>query len=451
MWILVQYFRLIKIIVLCAILISISDEVSGEIDAEWFPSEVVKSVLLDNRCKEECDDRKPRWAPKRKVVVFESIGRGEVSYQELSFIDLDKEGTPTVGMPTVFIRSETKPFSSFYELNEDFYSDKKEERFYSSYISWTLGSETEIKKDDKIETKIIPILIFNKGINEIDTHKIDATSPSILLSLEKKEEGNITYLRCCKGTNTFYLKEGKQIISTSTNVEDKDWEAVVVINGDCSRDKKVVFTSNMAGFCDLYIFELPKKGPVTDLSVIKRLTFDDRMEISPKWLSDGRSIVYSSYKDNNENICLIPDIFAREIEPIQLTTDTTTYELNPVFSPDGKMIAFYSTPDGNKYDLCLIKSNGENMRKIAEDVFKTDIYGPCWTGTSTLIYILASQDKIEVQNVISGEKKAIQTQDAVMGDIDAIYDSFRDRVLVTYSAIDKNTRRKRIFVRWFSL
>lgn len=230
---------------------------------------------------------------------------------------------------------------------------------------------------------------------------------------------------------------------------------MININSDCSKNREVVFISNLANNeLDLYTFNLPERDELKDLSIIRRLTYDSGVEINPKWSPDGSSIIYSYYKDTNVDIYLISAPSSNTTTPIPIATDTITNECNPTFSPDGKMIAYYSTMDGEKYDLWVTKNNGGDKTKVANNVYKCDIYGPCWLpyeGTPILIYIYATQDIIEMQEVISGRKEKIITGDKIMSDIDCFYNIPNKRIIITYSAVDENTRRKRIFIKEFPI
>lgn len=393
----------------------------------WIKNDI-KKVLLDARKEEKRDDIRPRWIGENLIVVFESIGKEKDYYQELAYINLSAVGS--------------------FHVSPIIKSDKKE--LYASYISYVpTGTPTE-----SVE------FIFISGF-ELLRGKISPLTPrdinysSLLSSLEKKKVGNIIFIRSQdKRDQLFYLKDDEGIIrGTSTTLSNEDWEPIVNRNGDCSKDKKVVFVSTIAGTDgDVYFFKLPEAATATNLLELKRLTFDNALEINPKWSPDCKSIVYSSYKDDNADIYLIRDIDVTR-ERIRLTTETTTYECNPTFSPDGKMIAFYSTNDGINYDLWVMDNNGGNKKKIAENVLKTDVYGPCWLSCEipTLIYIYNTQDKIEIQNVLTGRKTLLITGDCIMSDIDSIISYHEGKILIVYSALDNRTYRKRIFIKEFDI
>lgn len=123
------------IIGLFSLLLIYSEADSADIEATWTTN--LQHNLLDKRSNEECDDIRPRWAQDKIVVVFESIVKGKIGYQELLYMDPTK--TPSVASFTKWNSKRQKnPLFSFPE--------KEESRFYTSYISWIRSTETTQKK-----------------------------------------------------------------------------------------------------------------------------------------------------------------------------------------------------------------------------------------------------------------------------------------------------------------
>ena len=65
------------------------------------------------------------------------------------------------------------------------------------------------------------------------------------------------------------------------------------------------------------------------------------------WSADGKSIAYSHGKSPEVNDNVYSDISLIDVESgtIKSIAATGAGETNPLFSPDGKMIAYYSTSD----------------------------------------------------------------------------------------------------------
>lgn len=79
----------------------------------------------------------------------------------------------------------------------------------------------------------------------------------------------------------------------------------------------------------------------------KQITKDNRNVNAFDWAPDGKQIAYSHGKSQivNENVhsdISIVDIASGEVKPI---AKTNAGETNPLFSPDGKLLAYYSTED----------------------------------------------------------------------------------------------------------
>ena len=90
-------------------------------------------------------------------------------------------------------------------------------------------------------------------------------------------------------------------------------------------------------------------------------TFAHAMAVTPLWMRDvrispdGKEIVFC-YKGD------IYKVSAKGGEAVQLTTQDS-YESSPVWSPDGKQIAFASDRFGNT-DVFVMPANGGSARRL---------------------------------------------------------------------------------------
>ena len=95
----------------------------------------------------------------------------------------------------------------------------------------------------------------------------------------------------------------------------------------------------------------------------RRITVNRSLNINPVWSSDGKAIAYTSYRRQN-----FPDIFIQRIyegtppESPARGTDRV-HNFLPAWSPDGTKIAFMSNRDGNQ-EIYVMDANGGNMRRI---------------------------------------------------------------------------------------
>jgi TolB protein len=95
----------------------------------------------------------------------------------------------------------------------------------------------------------------------------------------------------------------------------------------------------------------------------RRITVNRSLNINPVWSSDGKAIAYTSYRRNN-----FPDIFIQRIydgTPPESPAHGTDriHNLLPAWSPDGTKMAFMSFRDGNA-ELYVMDVNGSNLRRI---------------------------------------------------------------------------------------
>ena len=101
---------------------------------------------------------------------------------------------------------------------------------------------------------------------------------------------------------------------------------------------KIVYVSRnkAGGRGNLYVMDYDGYGP-------KRVTSNREMSIMPTWSPDRRSVLYTTYRRNNQ-----------EIVQLDLTSGTQrtwvpseSLNMTPAFSPDGQLVAYASANQGN--------------------------------------------------------------------------------------------------------
>ncbi len=110
----------------------------------------------------------------------------------------------------------------------------------------------------------------------------------------------------------------------------------------------------------------------------RRITVNRKLNITPAWSPDARSIAYTSYSKG------FPDIsIARIYEGLQ---DNPTGSLGnnflPAWSPDGSRIAFTSSRDGNS-EIYTVNIDGSNLNRLTHHP-AVDV-SPAWSSTGTQI------------------------------------------------------------------
>jgi TolB protein len=94
---------------------------------------------------------------------------------------------------------------------------------------------------------------------------------------------------------------------------------------------------------------------------LKQVTQNRSINLSPVWSPDGRKIAFTSYLKRN------PDLYLVDVEGKnpQRFSDRPGVNASPSWSPDGKQIALMMTMDG-KTEIVLMDNNGGAVRKLTK-------------------------------------------------------------------------------------
>jgi len=109
-----------------------------------------------------------------------------------------------------------------------------------------------------------------------------------------------------------------------------------------------------------------------------RVTANRRLNVTPSWSPDGRSIAYSSYTRVHPQI-IVSNVYQGTRETL---TDEKTSAFMPVYSPDGNRIAFMSQRDGNS-EIYVMNRDGSGVRRLTTHL-AADVT-PTWSPTGTQI------------------------------------------------------------------
>ena len=167
-------------------------------------------------------------------------------------------------------------------------------------------------------------------------------------------------------------------------------------------NSSIAFVSTRDGAPEIYVMN-------PDGSQQTRVTTGIGTANNPSQSRDGR-IVFNSTRDGNSEIYVVN----RDGSGLQrLTNDGTTEafeDVTPVFSPDGKTIAWASTRDNvdNATNIWLMDSDGKNQRQFVFNVTQTNGFAtkgsdePAWTsdGKRLAYVVIPKTDSPRASNAI---------------------------------------------------
>ena len=112
-----------------------------------------------------------------------------------------------------------------------------------------------------------------------------------------------------------------------------------------------------------------------------RITNSRDLNLNPSWSDDARAIAYSAYRGNGTPEILLSFITTGVLQNLTKGRLRDGSYL-PVFSPDGKRIAFSATAEGAaSQDIYVINTDGTNLRRVTThpDIDTTPTWSPSGT------------------------------------------------------------------------
>ena len=138
------------------------------------------------------------------------------------------------------------------------------------------------------------------------------------------------------------------------------------LGGKLSPDgQMVVATYESGGNSNLYL--LDRSG-----NVLRRLTEEPGIEVSPAWSPDGKQIVYVSDRSGS------PQVFVLDVQSgkSRRVTYSGSYNTSPEWSPKGDRIV-YTGRVGSKFAIFTIPVEGGDPRKLTSEAFDSE--DPTWS------------------------------------------------------------------------
>lgn len=125
---------------------------------------------------------------------------------------------------------------------------------------------------------------------------------------------------------------------------------------------RISFLSNRDGQFEVYVMNANGTGQ-TNISRTPKANEGGR---PPMWSPDGKKILFNSLVDGDWEVYEIN----ADGSGLKKLTDNTVTDMNPSYSPDGKLIAYISNPKGSKdeqdHRIFIMNADGSNAHQVGD-------------------------------------------------------------------------------------
>ena len=206
-------------------------------------------------------------------------------------------------------------------------------------------------------------ILFTRGeaMSNIDIYKMNQDGSGIVRLTEHEQRDQ----RAC------WSPDGNQIAFVSQRDGEK---AVWIMNADGSNKRKLIagrepswspdgnqiaFTSSAFHDNDeIYVINIDGSDKV-------RLTNNRKFDWFPSWDPVGRRVAYNSEQYGGQELILS---LADGTGIIRITNAEKTYEQEPIWSPDGKSLAYAGKMQEDDYDIYIVSTRGFDLDDIPKPI-----------------------------------------------------------------------------------
>jgi TolB protein len=169
-------------------------------------------------------------------------------------------------------------------------------------------------------------------------------------------------------TGMYGFDEARRNFKADIFVMRVDGSDVRKISGDEKKDfytawagQRVIFSSQKTGNADSDIYSARPDG-----SDVRQLTNGPGKNSTPSSSRDGKLIAFASTRDGEKYQIYMMNVDGSNVR--RLTTDSSIGFYNPQFSPDGKRIVFYSEKGDGKDQVWVMNVDGSNKKMLTADI-----------------------------------------------------------------------------------
>ena len=162
-------------------------------------------------------------------------------------------------------------------------------------------------------------------------------------------------------------------------------------------DTRIAYVSNAGGrFKEIYVSHLDGSDKI-------QVTNNRTINLFPSWTPDGRSILYTSYKDGNPSLYLF-DLFAGKDAKF---LSRGGLSLGGKWSRDGRFAAVSLEKDGNT-DIYLLDRTGKTVRRVTDGA--SIAVSPTWSPDGNQLAFVSNRSgspQIYVLELASGKTRRL--------------------------------------------